>query len=204
LIDPSTIRSADNVIGLDDFYAVPASDLFMFMPTREMWPGRSVNGVLPAIQTSQKRNGKYLMLKPISWLRQFRRVEQVTWMPGSPEIIQDWLIFDGGWQERPGVRWLNLYRPPRISLGDSSKATPWVDHLKALYPEDAEHITDFLAHRIQRHGQKPNHVLALGGGQGIGKDTLLEPIKVAVGPWKYHPPTCSNHSILSYKPWCCV
>jgi hypothetical protein len=60
LIDPSTIRSADNVIGLDDFYAVPASDLYMFMPTREMWPGPSVNGVLPAIQTSQKRNGKYV------------------------------------------------------------------------------------------------------------------------------------------------
>ena len=84
LIDPSTIRSADNVIGLDDFYAVPALDLYMFMPTREMWPGQSVNDVLPAIQTSQKRNGKYVTLKPASWLRQFRRVEQVTWMPGSP------------------------------------------------------------------------------------------------------------------------
>jgi hypothetical protein len=185
LIDPSTIRSADNVIGLDDFYAVPASDLYMFMPTREMWPGQSVNGVLPAIQTSQRRNGKYVTLKPISWLRQFRRVEQVTWMPGSPEIIKDRLIFDGGWQERPGVRCLNLYRPPHISLGDSSKATPWVDHLRALYPEDAEHITDWLAHRIQHPGQKPNHVLVLGGGQGIGKDTLLAPTKAAVGPWNF-------------------
>jgi hypothetical protein len=76
-------------------------------------------------------------------------------------------------------------RCPRIILGDSSKATPWVDHLRAIYPEDAEHITDFLAHRIQHPGQKPNHALGLGGGQGIGKDTLLEPIKVAVGPWNF-------------------
>jgi hypothetical protein len=184
-IDPSTIRSADNLIGLDDFYAVPASNLYMFMPTREMWPGESVNGVLPTIQTSQKRNGKYLTLKPTSWLRQFRRVEQLTWMPGSPEIIQDRLIFDGGWENRPGVRCFNLYRPPRIILGDSSKATPWVHHLQTLYPEDAEHITNWLAHRIQRPELKPNHVLALGGGQGIGKDTLLVPIKAAVGPWNF-------------------
>jgi hypothetical protein len=121
LIDPSTIRSADNAIGLDDFYAVPALDLYMFMPTREMWPGQSVNDVLPAIQTSQKRNGKYVTLKPISWLRKFRRVEQVTWMPGSPEIIQDRLIFYGGWQERPGLRCLNLYRRPTISPGDRKR-----------------------------------------------------------------------------------
>ena len=26
----------------------------------------------------------------------------------------------------------------------------------------------------------------LGGAQGIGKDTLLEPIKHAVGPWNFH------------------
>jgi hypothetical protein len=97
LIDPSTIRSADNVIGLDDFYAVPASDMYMYMPTRELWPGQSVNGILPAIQTSQKRNGKYETLNPVIWLRRFRRVEQVTWMPGSPEIIQDWL------RVRPGT-----------------------------------------------------------------------------------------------------
>jgi hypothetical protein len=103
----------------------------------------------------------------------------------TQEVFGRTLIFDGGWQERPGVRCLNLYRPPRIRFGDSSRATPWVDHLKAIYPEDAEHITDFLAHRIQRPGQKPNHVLGLGGGQGIGKDTLLEPIKVAVGPWNF-------------------
>ena len=33
-----------------------------------------------------------------------------------------------------------------------------------------------------RH-EKINHALVLGGGQGIGKDTLIEPVKHAVGPW---------------------
>ena len=32
---------------------------------------------------------------------------------------------------------------------------------------------------------KINHALVLGGGQGIGKDTLLEPVKFAVGPWNF-------------------
>ena len=36
---------------------------------------------------------------------------------------------------------------------------------------------------MQRPGEKVNHALVLGGAQGIGKDTLLEPVKYAVGPW---------------------
>ena len=118
----------------------------------------------------------------------------------TQEVFGRTLIFDGVWQERPGVRCLNLYRPPRIRFGDSSRATPWVDHLRALYPEDAEHITDFLAHRIQHPGQKPNHVLVLGGGQGIGKDTLLAPVKPAVGPWNFKEISPTN-MLESFNPF---
>ena len=32
---------------------------------------------------------------------------------------------------------------------------------------------------------KINHALVLGGAPGIGKDTLLEPVKYAVGPWNF-------------------
>ena len=32
---------------------------------------------------------------------------------------------------------------------------------------------------------KINHALVLGGRQGIGKDTLLEPVKRAVAPWNW-------------------
>ena len=38
-------------------------------------------------------------------------------------------------------------------------------------------------YRVQRPHEKINHGLVLGGLQGIGKDTLLEPVKRAVGPW---------------------
>jgi Family of unknown function (DUF5906) len=43
----------------------------------------------------------------------------------------------------------------------------------------------WLAHRVQRPEEKVNHALVLGGNQGVGKDTLLEPVKRAVGPWNF-------------------
>jgi hypothetical protein len=33
--------------------------------------------------------------------------------------------------------------------------------------------------------EKINHAIVLGGPEGIGKDTLLEPAKRAVGPWNF-------------------
>jgi Family of unknown function (DUF5906) len=49
-----------------------------------------------------------------------------------------------------------------------------------------EHIIFWLAHRVQRPGEKINYALVLGGVQGIGKDTILEPVKHAVGPWNFN------------------
>ena len=184
-VDPARIRSTDNAISLADFYAVPESNKFMFMPTRTLWPAESVDGILPPVPMPYKSNGKWVKLKPSAWLKQYRRVEQMTWAPGLPEIIADRLIFDGGWRQRPGARCLNLYQPSHVVLGDASKANLWIEHLQRLYPEDAEHITNWLAHRVQNPGQKPNHALVLGGGQGIGKDTLLAPVKAAVGAWNF-------------------
>ena len=63
-IRPSSIRSADGAIGLDDFYAVPSTSRFLYMPTRELWPADSVNTILPAIPTGQKRNRKLVAIKP--------------------------------------------------------------------------------------------------------------------------------------------
>jgi hypothetical protein len=52
-----------------------------------------------------------------------------------------------------------------------------------VFPDDAEHIIQYCAHRVQFPDEKINHGIVLGGEQGIGKDTLLEPLKMAVGPW---------------------
>src|SRR5262249_17999718 len=65
-------------------------------------------------------------------------------------------------------------------------AMPWLEHVHRLYSKaDADHIIHWLAHRRQQPQRKINHALVLGGAQGIGKDTLLEPAKYAVGPWNF-------------------
>ena len=110
----------------------------------------------------------------------------MTWAPGEPELIKGRLIADGGWIPRPGATCFNLYRPPpAITRGDSAKATEWLDHLHRVYPDDATHILKFLAHRVQKPHEKINHALVLGGPQGVGKDTILEPVKRAVGAWNF-------------------
>ncbi|PSO25111.1 primase-helicase family protein [Bradyrhizobium sp. MOS002] len=182
---PPDLRSADGAISFEDLYAIPDSNRFMFLPARTTWPKESVDSILPKI-LGEKRNGKFVKIKPSDWLKQHRRVEQVTWMPGWPEIIEDKLLFDGGWKDRPAAHVLNLYQPPRIVPGDADLAGPWIEHVRRLYPEDAEHMINWFAHRVQAPGEKINHALVMGGGQGIGKDWILEAVEKAVGEWNFH------------------
>ena len=57
--------------------------------------------------------------------------------------------------------------------------------MRKVYPDEADHIVAWLAHRVQRPHEKINHALVLGGEPGIGKDTILEPVKQAIGPWNF-------------------
>jgi hypothetical protein len=107
----------------------------------------------------------------------------MTWAPGKPMLIENRLISEGGWIHRSGCKTFNLYRPPNIQPGDADKAGIWIEHVRKLYPEDATHVMWWLAHRVQRPHEKINHALFIGGPQGIGKDTMLYPVKRAVGPW---------------------
>ena len=100
-------------------------------------------------------------------------------------VIANRLIAEGGWIERNGVNCFNLYRPPIIKPGRATKAGPWLDHVHKVFGADADHIVKWLAHCRQRPADKINHALLLGGSQGIGKDTLLEPVKRAIGPWNF-------------------
>jgi Family of unknown function (DUF5906) len=109
----------------------------------------------------------------------------MTWIPGEATIVTDKLVSEGGWIRRPGCSVFNLYRPSTLVLGNAQHAGPWIDHCHRIYGEDAGHTIKWLAHRVQKPHVKINHALVLGGSQGIGKDTLLEPIKDAVGRWNF-------------------
>jgi hypothetical protein len=167
-------KEQETAVSLNDFYAYMPMHAYIFVPSREIWPVSSVNARirLPAGKASE-------------WLDQNRPVEQMTWAPGEDMIVRDRLISGGGWIEREGVSCFNLYRPPTIERGDTAQAGPWLEHVRKVFGDDTPRIVSWLAHRVQRPQEKINHALVLGGAQGIGKDTLLEPLKYAVGPWNF-------------------
>jgi hypothetical protein len=158
-----------------DFYAYLPSHQYIFVATGDLWPRHSIDSVLGRIED-----------QPASkYLDQTRSVDQMTWAPGEPQVIQDKLIVEGGWLDKDGARCFNLYRPPTIVEGNANDVNPWLEHIRLVYPDDRDRIIGFLAHRVQYPATKINHALVLGGGQGIGKDTILEPVKDAVGPWNF-------------------
>jgi hypothetical protein len=166
---------------LDDFHAYMPMHRYLYVPTRDLWPASSVNARVQPWPVGS--NGK--AMPPTDWIDQNRPIEQLVWHPDYPEVIADRLVDAGGWVSHRGARAFNLFRRSKATLGDPAQVGRWLDHLRLIYPFEADHIEAWLAHRIQRPGEKVNHALVLGGAQGIGKDTLLEPVKAGVGPWNW-------------------
>jgi hypothetical protein len=185
-----TPPQVDEVVTLEDFVAYMPMHNYLFIPTRESWPGASVNARIPPIVLRDAKGdpvlddeGDEVEIKASQWLDRNKPVEQMTWAPGQPLLIKDRFISEGGWIDRPGATVFNLYRPPTLVPRNPKAAQRWLDHVHEVYPKDAGHIIPWLAHRVQRPHEKINHALFLGGDPGIGKDTMLEPVKRAVGPW---------------------
>lgn len=175
-IDPSSEEK------LTDFWAYLPAHQYLHIPTHALWPAASVDGSIidwPAIPGTETR------LKPSKWLDSHRSIVQTTWCPQEPQVIEGRVVADGGWIYQAGARVYNLFRAQTVGQGNPLQAIPWLDHLQLMYPNDWKHIVAWLAHRVQRPGEKINHALVLGGAQGIGKDTILEPVKRAVGPWNW-------------------
>lgn len=162
-------------VTLDDFRAYMPTHKYIFMPTGALCPKESVDGMLRPL-------GKQ---KPSKWLDLNRRVETMTWQPGADRLIDGRMMAEGGWTDRPQTTCFNLYRGPTQPLGDAAEAARWTDHLRRIYPLDADHLLAWFAHRRQYPGTKLNHALILGGSPAIGKDTILEPVKAAIGPWNF-------------------
>jgi hypothetical protein len=185
-------NSPDAGVSREDFYAYMPMHQYIFGPTREVWPAVSVDSRIPPVPLVDADGnplvddkGEPRTIKASAWLDKHRPVEQMTWVPGEPEVIIDRLVSEGGWLHRHGFRCFNLYRPPPIIRGNAGKASLWIEHVHRVYAEQSTHIIRWLAHRVQKPQEKINHALVLGGNQGIGKDTILEPVKTAVGPWNF-------------------
>jgi hypothetical protein len=188
---PPKLESSKLQNQLERFVAYMPLHNYIYTLTREPWPGASVNSQIPPLKLFYKGKpllndkGKQVFMAANVWLDKYRPVQQMTWAPGEEMIIKNKLVADGGWFEHQGARCFNLYKPPTIVPGDADDVKPWLDHISKIYPTDAQHILNWLAHRVQHPQDKINHGLVLGGLQGIGKDTILEPVKRAVGSWNF-------------------
>ena len=142
--DQSDAASAGGVT-VDDFYAYMPGHNYLFVPAREPWPAASVNARLPDMKGE---NGDDM--KASDWLDAYRPVDQMTWAPGMPALIAGKLVDAGGWITRQGCNTFNLYREAAPISGDLTRAEPWLAHLKEIYPDNADHVVAWLAHRVQR------------------------------------------------------
>jgi hypothetical protein len=89
---------------ITDFYAYLPENKFIYRPTGQLWPAASVDGTVKPWPHSDGKN-----VKPSDGLRLDRAVQQITWHPGCPEVIEGKLAHQGGWIDKPGTRTYNVY-----------------------------------------------------------------------------------------------
>ncbi|MGF6738364.1 primase-helicase family protein [Paraburkholderia atlantica] len=147
----------------------------IYIPTGELWSVESADRVLPA-----RKEGKRIV-RASEYLAKEVGITQMTWAPTEPQFMVDRIVLETGFADHAGGRVFNRYRPSAARMGDPADVDPWCSHILNVYPDDGWYIIHYLAHCVQHPGVKINHALVLGGDMGIGKDTLLEPVRYAVG-----------------------
>lgn len=174
-------------VGLDrsystgDFVAFLPTQRYVYLPTGDLWVKEAINSIIAPVVVGVKANGEPRTMKPAAWLDREAGVSQMSWLPGKPRVVTGMTVSPDGLRPQRAAAIYNIYRAPEVEAGDAGKAKPWLDHVRGLYPADAEHLFDFFAHAVQKPWEKVNHGALLGGAPGIGKDTMLHPVLRAVG-----------------------
>jgi len=208
--------AVEEAVKPEDFYAYMPMHNYLHIPSGgEPWPAGSVDARIAPIRVGTKKVKQKVkdgdggerevervvpnLVRASRWLDQNRHVEQMTWWPGRPQLIEDSVFAEGELLPHRGCHIFNLYRAPTITGGDPAGAERWVALVRRLYPGEADHMIAWFAHRVQRPHEKVNHALILGGPPGIGKDAILAPVRTAVGEWNFH--SVSPSSVMEGFTW---
>ena len=145
-LDPPSPPSNQPRLTLGDFWAYMLQHNYIFAPTGELWPAASVNSRIPPIIVGTNEKGEPIKIPASVWLDQRKPVEQMTWSPGEPTLIARPAHY-----RRRVDRPLRRYGVQLVSwtddgVGDAAEAGPWLDHVKKIYPNDADHIVRWFAH----------------------------------------------------------
>jgi hypothetical protein len=166
----------------EDFLAYLPHHTYIYRPTRDTtWTKDGVNAALPWPEPAVV-NGKPKKIPPNTIIDRTAPIRCMSWLPGEPEVMIDCAVVAGGRIVKKRCHTYNLYQPPTLKPVEGD-ASPWLDHVERIYPDDWGHIVDCLAFKVQHPGAKINHALVLGGPPRIGKDALRVPVREAVGQW---------------------
>lgn len=167
---------------LSDFWAHIPSGKIIHGPSRGLWNAGSVDKHLGRIKDAMKTEGPGMLASV--FLSQHRPVQGMGWDPSQPMIVEGRMLTDNGWIRTAKCRTFNTYLPADIEQRAGDVA-PFVDHVRFVYPDEWQHIVNYLAFKVQHPGDKINHGLVFIGAPGVGKDTILEPAIAAIGPHNF-------------------
>lgn len=167
---------------------------------------KAVDGSIPVEHWRAVVNdatGKERLIPPskdILRIESDQTVEASSWFPGHPQIIKDIFVDANGARPAVGRRIYNQYLAPPVVGDGPGGAEMWIEHVKALWPDECEYFFDYCAHMLQKPEEKCNTAIVLSGAQGIGKDAALRPVKAAMGSWNTK--NIDPDELFSpYKPW---
>lgn len=164
----------------DQFLYYAPGNNFVYRSTNAFWPAESVDA------TCSQVNENGTLMKASTWLKQKRAVTSMTSDPSIVEKLSPGFnCTEGVLVEAHGAALYNAYRGPLVKLGDSRLARPWLEHVWKVFPKDgdADQFMDYMAHRVQKPGEKPRFALLIAGEQGVGKDTAIAMCTPAIGAW---------------------
>lgn len=102
--------AAPEGVGLGDFWAYMPHHKYIFAPSRDLWPGASVNARVPPVLLLDDAGdpvlddeGKPVKIRASAWLDRHQAVETMTWAPGEPMILRNLLATESAIIERQGV-----------------------------------------------------------------------------------------------------
>lgn len=102
----------------------------------------------------------------------FRRVTDATYWPEQPVFVTE-----------KGRSKLNYWRQHDLTSAPGA-VDPFLDHLRYLYPdpEESNILLRYLAHQVQRPGEKVHWAVLLVGDPGVGKSYFAEVMRRVLGP----------------------
>lgn len=193
--EKAIVRFNRRMAKLTDFYFDVEQCKFWDVVNGVLYTAQAVDALIPLAdwptRSVRDKNGSFRLqrIKPSTELQRNENgsvVDCSTWWPGRELLLENELVTQRGTQTKSGAFTYNTYvGPDRTLLNNRRDPEKWIDHVKRLFPNEVEHdhFFDYCAHMLQRPEVKVNHGIVISGGQGIGKDTMLLPLRYGVGLW---------------------